>query len=123
MHEMSIAMQVIESVQSVAAEHDLARVEEVHLDVGEMRQIVPEAMQTAFEVIAEGTVAQGATLTLREVPLRGTCRACGHRYKPEIANYLCPECCRAAVEITEGNEILLRSVVGDRAEGASTDEG
>ncbi len=120
MHELSIATHAIHSVLEVARENGLTKVERVHLVCGEMKQIVPEAMQIAFAAVTEGTLAEGAVLELSEVPMKGTCRACGASFRPELGNYVCPQCGQAAVEIVEGDEILLQTVEGKQ--GVVNDE-
>jgi hydrogenase nickel incorporation protein HypA/HybF len=120
MHEMSIAVEILRTVERVAAEHGAVAVDRIELEVGAMRMIVPEAIRMAWSVAAEGTVAEGAELAVTEVPLKGRCRGCGMEFAPTIETYLCPGCEKADVEIVGGNEILLRSVVcrGADEEGA-----
>ena len=111
MHEMSIAMQVLEAAVAAAQENAAQSVEEVHVAHGAMRLIVPEALRQAWELAAEGTIAAGAVLELTEVPLKGRCRECGREYRPSIDCFSCPRCGQADVEIVEGDEITLTSVV------------
>jgi hydrogenase nickel incorporation protein HypA/HybF len=119
MHEMSIAMQLLDSVLAAAAEHGAARVESAEVHVGAMRLVVPEALKFAWEVACEGTPAEGSSLEIVETPLRGRCFACGAEYEPRLDDFLCPACGQADVEIVEGNDIVLRSVVCASEEGAS----
>ncbi len=110
MHELSIAVQLVEQVLAAAAENDAARVTVVRLDVGAMQLVVPEAMQTAFAASVQGTVAEGAELLINEVEAKARCRECGHGFAPEIGNYMCPECLQANAEIIQGRDILLTSL-------------
>jgi len=113
MHEMTIAVEVFRQLEALAAEHDLARITAVKLQAGVMRSIVPEALDIAFESLAEGTLASGATLTLDVVPCKARCRACGKTFSPTPDSFLCPVCQLADVEIVQGNEILLQTVEGE----------
>jgi len=117
MHELSIAVQLLDSVLAAAAEHGARRVDEVVVEIGAMRLVVPEALQAAWEVAAEGTIAAAATLKVVEMALAGRCRACGRTFEPTIDSFVCPACGRADVEITGGNDILLTSVTCEREEG------
>jgi hydrogenase nickel incorporation protein HypA/HybF len=67
MHELSIASAVLDIVQRHADGRRVARVE---LKVGHLRQVVPSALEFAFELVAEGTEAEGAELVMQEVPAR-----------------------------------------------------
>ncbi len=112
MHEMSIAEALVEQLVRIADENGMARIESVEIDVGAMQLVVPEALDLAFNLASEGTVAAGARLIQREMAVRAVCRSCGHEFAPEIGCYLCPECSLSDAAIVEGGEIVLRTVCG-----------
>jgi len=120
MHEMSIATGLLESVLDAAAAHGAGRIEEVELHVGAMRLVVPEALEMAWSIVSEGTAAAGARLNLTEVPIKAKCRACGSVFTPEIGEFLCRRCGQADVDIVEGDDIILRSIVCQNEEEASS---
>jgi hydrogenase nickel incorporation protein HypA/HybF len=107
MHELSIAEGVVE----VALRHARGRrVAAVELKVGHLRQVVPSALEFAFELVTEGTPLAGAELRMEEIPAAGRCRSCGTDTPlPEL-----PLCCRNCggwdVEITRGEELLVESL-------------
>ncbi len=71
MHELSIA----EAVVRVATRHARGRaVAKVTLRAGHLRQVVPSALEFAFELVAVGTEVEGAGLEIEEVPAAGVCR-------------------------------------------------
>jgi hydrogenase nickel incorporation protein HypA/HybF len=122
MHEMSIADALLQGVLDAAAKSRLVRVQEVMLDVGKVRLVVPEALELAWTIVSEGTVAAGSLLRIREVPIEAACRRCGRVYPADVDNYLCPGCGQADVEIVAGDDIMLTSVVGEVEEqGAAAD--
>jgi len=111
MHEMSIAVGLIEGVLHAAEEAGAEQVESVELEVGLFQQVVPEAMRTAWEAVSENTPAQGAELRLTEVPAVARCRTCGARFEPNVEySFACPKCDQADVEIVAGRDIVLKSV-------------
>lgn len=112
MHELSIATALIKQVLDVAGQNGLVKVEKVELEVGALQLVVPEALETAFSMVTEGTTAAGAVLVQREVPARARCRRCDHLFDPAIDFYLCPECGRADAEILAGRDIILSSLSG-----------
>lgn len=93
-----------------AGQHGAERIQELVVEVGPMRQVVSEALRMAFEVISEGTPAEGAAMKVIETAIKATCRNCGWPFEPTIDNFLCPRCEQADVEITAGNDIVLKSV-------------
>ena len=117
MHEMSVAVQLVAQIEDAVRDSELEKVTKVMLDVGEMQLVVPEALVAAFESAAEGTVAEGSELVIKEVAAEASCRSCGYEYVPEIANYMCPKCLKADAEIIAGKDIILKSIEGEGGEG------
>jgi hydrogenase nickel incorporation protein HypA/HybF len=113
MHEMAIAMELMEQLERIADENELVRIESVKVCAGALRGIVPEAMETAFVAASLGTRMAGAELDLEIVPARAACRLCGKSFEPDIACYLCPDCGQADVDLVEGNDIVLASITGE----------
>ncbi len=123
MHEMSIAVELVRQLESLAGANGIQRVESLAVQAGAMRGIVPEALDIAFASAGEGTVAEGAKLELEIVPAVAKCRLCGCQFEPSVDSYLCAGCNQADVDIIQGNEILLTSVTGlEKNEGRDTNE-
>ena len=111
MHEMSIATSLMEQLQRIAAERDARSITEVEVVCGVMQQVVPEALELAFETLAQDTLAASATLRIIEEPLAGTCRGCEREYVPDLNDFRCPKCELADPELTAGQDIILKTVV------------
>ncbi|MHC4441738.1 MAG: hydrogenase maturation nickel metallochaperone HypA [Planctomycetota bacterium] len=111
MHEMSIAIQLVDQVLEVAREHNVVRVEAVEVEVGRMQMVEPEALEAAFTMATEGTELEGAQLRILEQEIEAVCRGCNHGYKPSMDCFVCPECGQASARIVSGNEIILSSVI------------
>ena len=62
MHEMSIAVAIVEQVERAAREHGATAVEAIRLQVGELAGVVPQALEFCFELACAGTVLAGAAL-------------------------------------------------------------
>ena len=120
MHELSIATGLMEQVTAAAAAHGVTRVQSLHVTVGAMRQVVPEALAMAFEVVSEGTLAEGATLEITEEPIRAHCRRCDREFNCRIGEFVCPGCGQADVRLTLGNNIILTSMTCTTEEGPET---
>ena len=112
MHELSIAQGLVEQVLEISREQSLVTIDEIAIDAGELRQVVPEVMQEAFVSVVKDTIAEVARLTISEVSMEAKCNLCKRVFKPEIDDYRCPDCNVAEVEIVKGNEIILRSISG-----------
>jgi hydrogenase nickel incorporation protein HypA/HybF len=74
MHELGIVQQVLEIV---AERSHGAKVTHVVLEIGRLSAVLPDAVRFCFDVASEGTIAEGARLTIVETPGLGRCRECG----------------------------------------------
>jgi hydrogenase nickel incorporation protein HypA/HybF len=104
MHELSLA----EAVVRIACRHaDRRPVRRVELKVGHLRQVVPSALEFAFELVAQGTVAEGAELVMEQVPAAGRCRACGAESELPGFPLRCGACGGLDLELLRGEELLV----------------
>jgi hydrogenase nickel incorporation protein HypA/HybF len=104
MHELSIAQAVVD----IALRHAEGRpVRRVELRVGHLRQVVPSALQFAFELVSNGTSLDGAELVIDEVPASGICRGCGTTTTMRQFPLRCSRCGDLDLELVAGQELLV----------------
>lgn len=107
MHELSIA----ESIVAVAERHAAGRpVVKIELRVGHLRQVVPSALELAFQLVSRGTLLDGAELAIEDVPARGRCRACGTETTMSGFPLACSACGGLDMEVLTGEELLVDSL-------------
>lgn len=107
MHELSLA----DAAVRICCEHALGRtVTKVELKVGRLRQVVPDALEFAFELVAQGTPVEGAELAIEDVPARVRCGACGQATEIEQFPLACRACGSFAVEVVAGEEFHVESL-------------
>jgi hydrogenase nickel incorporation protein HypA/HybF len=113
MHELAIA----DSVVAIACRHAAGRpVARVELRVGHLRQVVPSALEFAFELVAQGTPVEGAELVLEEVPAAGRCRRCGTESELDGFPLCCTACGSLELELVRGEELLVDALELDDAD-------
>jgi hydrogenase nickel incorporation protein HypA/HybF len=113
MHEMSIAQSLLDIIKEEMQKHDAKILRAVHLDVGLMTAVVPEALNFCFEVITSGTEFEGAHLNMNIVPLKGYCPVCEREFAIENYTFLCPSCGGSKVETTGGQELSIVEIEVD----------
>ena len=111
MHEMSIATQLLETVLAVARDNHAEAVEAVEVELGALKLVVPEALDLAWQVLTDDTIAAGSRIETTELPVQARCRHCGRAFEAGLDDFRCAACGQADVEITAGDEIILKSVV------------
>jgi hydrogenase nickel incorporation protein HypA/HybF len=107
MHELAIAGSLVAIAERHAAGRRVTRVE---VAAGHLRQVVPTALEFAFELVAEGTVLEGAELVMTEVPAAGRCRSCGAKSRLDGFPLTCARCGGWDVELTAGEELRVESL-------------
>jgi hydrogenase nickel incorporation protein HypA/HybF len=110
MHEMSLAVALMDEINAVASQNQVEKIEEVELRIGILKQVIPEVMQEAFTAASLGTPAEGARLKQVTVPAQARCQTCGHIFAPQSDNFLCPACGQGLVDILSGEEFILQSL-------------
>ncbi len=107
MHELSITRNVV----AIACEHaGTRRVHSVHLRVGALSGIDPEAVRFCYDLCTEGTVAAGSRLEIEQVPGRARCDECQKELPLEAPIALCPCERRATLTRLGGDELLVTAM-------------
>lgn len=101
---------VLELAFGVSEAHERRPIRGITIEIGVLQQIMPAALEFAFEAVTRGTPAEGARLEWRMVPLEVRCRACDLHYTPPGDFWVCPRCASARATPVRGNELNLLQV-------------
>jgi hydrogenase nickel incorporation protein HypA/HybF len=113
MHELSLALDVIELVSKEAEKNGVRNICEIEIEVGNISGVDAEAFRTALE-IALGNWEPGPTkILIRQVPAAGICSACGNNYEMKDLYSLCPDCGESPSEIIRGKELRVISITAE----------
>jgi hydrogenase nickel incorporation protein HypA/HybF len=111
MHELSIALSLVDIASDEAARLGAIRVASVHLRLGRLSGVVGDALMFSFEAAVEGTALQGARLVIEDVPVTVWCGACeAERALANLASRRCPVCDGLAPDIMHGEELELMAL-------------
>ena len=113
MHELALTESLLNQVLAIAKAHALHKVLEVEVEAGALKAVVPEAMEEAFAILAQGTPAQGVRLKMTVTPVSVQCRLCEIVFEPKLTDFLCPQCRKADVRILGGHDIILKTITGE----------
>lgn len=106
MHELALTQTVVDTITQRLGD---SRVRAVHLEIGQVSGVLPDAVRFCFDLVTEGTTLDGARLDISEPTGRGRCRSCGAEF--DVADFLVLCACGSVeVEITGGQDLLIRSV-------------
>ena len=108
MHELSIAMSIVEGAVEEAARHPCERVEVVRLRLGQLSGVVKDALLFSYELACEGTPLTGSRLEIEEVAAAIFCRDCdAEREIASIQDFRCPICGKASSEVVRGRDLMI----------------
>lgn len=110
MHELSIAMSIVDSALEEAERRDVT-VDAVHLEVGPLSGVVADALLFSYEIACSGTVLEGSKLVIREVPIEVYCPACeSSRILNSMQWFCCPQCGSPTPDVIHGKELAITAL-------------
>jgi len=105
MHELSIAMGIVEVAADEAKQRNV-RVSAVHLRLGALSGVVKDALLFSYEVACQDTPLQGSRLLIEEIPVTVFCLQCkDKRVLESVQSFTCPRCGALAGEVLQGKEL------------------
>jgi hydrogenase nickel incorporation protein HypA/HybF len=109
-HEVSIAEGIIDIAEARAREQNSLCVQAIKIRLGEFTTIARAALEAAFEVVRQGSLADHARLEIEIVPMVVRCVLCGPIADPvkEIC-LICPQC-RLPLKIDSGEELEVEYI-------------
>lgn len=110
MHELSIVANLFEILEEKAKENKAKKITQVKLRVGVLSGVVPEFLQTAFDIYKKDTIASQAVLDIEEVPLVIECQECRQTTVKEDFVFICDRCGSRELKTLEGTELLLETM-------------
>jgi hydrogenase nickel incorporation protein HypA/HybF len=109
-HELSLVASLFEVLEEKAREHGAVRITAVVLKVGVMSGVVPDLLESAFEMYKKGTLAESARLQIEVVPFSFTCRQCGGESFRDEPPTACAACGSNDVELIGGMDIVIEKI-------------
>lgn len=108
MHELSIAMSIVEMAEEESGQRGGVRVSAVHLKLGVLAGVVKEALLSSYELACEGTGLQGSRLVIEEIPIVVHCPKClAQRILDSPQWFVCPECKGPVSQVIQGRELQV----------------
>jgi hydrogenase nickel incorporation protein HypA/HybF len=111
MHELSIAMSILDSLEEEVSQRGCGQVEAVHIRIGGLSGVVPQALRSAYELAAEQTPFASSKLVIEEVPIVIHCYTCERDQPIESARWFCcPACNTPSAHIVSGRELEITAL-------------
>jgi len=106
MHELSIALSIIEGVEEEIARRGDAHVAAVHLKLGPLSGVVKEALLFSYELACEGTSLAGSKLEVQDMPVVLFCPSCQQEHPAiSVQRLCCAVCGTPSSDVRSGGEL------------------
>lgn len=116
MHELSIAISIVD-IAAKRAEAALAlAVSQVELDIGTMSGIEYESLEFALTVAKKDTLLEGTKFKINKIEPLCQCLSCDNLYTPHGVFSQCPECQDQNIDIIKGKELQIKSILVEQKE-------
>ncbi|MDZ8138312.1 MAG: hydrogenase maturation nickel metallochaperone HypA [Nostoc sp. DedQUE04] len=106
MHEFGITQNIVAIVTENAKG---AKVQRVLLEIGKLSAIMPNAIRFCFDICTQGTVLEGATLEILEIPGLAKCRQCGAEVNLDKPFGIC-NCGCVELNLITGEELKIKEI-------------
>ncbi|HKK40821.1 MAG TPA: hydrogenase maturation nickel metallochaperone HypA [Bacteroidales bacterium] len=111
MHELSIAMSIVDIATKEAEKAGTDVVLEVDLDIGTMAGIEFESLEFALSVATQGTLLEKTAFNINRIQAKAKCLDCNREF--DIRDILsgCPGCDSPNIFLTSGKELRISSLL------------
>lgn len=110
MHELPITQSICTIVVEEAERLHAKKILKIRIKQGEYRDYIPEVIQEYFNLVSEGTLAEGAELVVDTVPAVLRCGDCAAESRGEHYRMRCPHCGSRNVTLLSGREFYIDSM-------------
>jgi hydrogenase nickel incorporation protein HypA/HybF len=106
MHELSIALSILDLAAEEAERRGGVQVHGIHLRLGPLSGVVKEALLSSFDIAREGSPLAQAQLVIEETPLLAHCPTCkATRAVVSVQQLCCAECGTPTPRLQSGREL------------------
>ena len=113
MHELSITEHLLDDCIREAQARHASRIRVIRLCIGQLRGIVPDCIQIYLDMLAKGTIAEGARIESETPPVRIHCTDCGKDGEITPHHLMCPHCGSIRLKLLSGKEFYIKSLEVD----------
>lgn len=110
MHEMIATQSLLDTALRYAERNGARRVTQLNLELGELSFFMDEAIQFYWDIVSQGTPAEGARLHFEHTPVLLRCLGCDTHFPPDERVHYCPTCGKLQMIVSEGHEFRLESI-------------
>lgn len=113
MHEMSIALSIVDIAEKEFKKSGAAKITELELEIGLLAGIEYDALEFAMQMAVKNTVLEKAVLKLDKPAGLAKCNDCGLEFEVKEMIFSCPDCKGYNNSLIRGKELRVKSLLVD----------
>ncbi len=111
MHELSIAVNIVDIVTEEANKSKASSIAEIEIEIGGMSGIIIEALEFAMEEAVKGSCLSNAKLNYTELRAEANCSKCNNQFDVDDFFAVCPKCGSFETDIIKGKELKIKKII------------
>lgn len=111
MHELGVVFEVIKTVENIAVENKLTKIDTLVLQIGELSSMIPSYIEACYPAAVDGTMMQDTKLKIEILPGNALCKPCNHVFNLKENEGICPKCGQKEWELLSGKEFMIKEII------------
>ena len=111
MHELGLLSAMVKTIEGIAKEENLERIEKIVLQVGELSGAIPSYIESCYPAAVYKTFMQDTELELEVVPGIARCNDCGSEFNALAHDLKCPGCGGQSLTALSGQELIIKEIL------------
>lgn len=104
-------IEVVKSVEEVAREQNLTKIDKLVLQIGELSSMIPRYIESCYPVAVDGTLLEETELEIEILPGNGICKHCQKVFNLLEEENTCPACKSQEWELLGGKEFMIKEII------------
>lgn len=113
MHELSIALEIVDQLTEYVESSKLNKVYEVEIDIGDLCGVDKENLSFMLPFAVKDSVIENAVISFNVIHAKANCLGCNKDFELAEIYDLCPFCHNFEKEITQGKEFRIKTILAD----------
>jgi hydrogenase nickel incorporation protein HypA/HybF len=111
MHEYSLTLNLIETVEEERIKNNAKKIKKISLKIGKFSGVETILISHSFEILKkEREPFKEAELQIEFEDAEVKCKNCGNLFKPDDFPFICPNCENIYNEIIKGFDIIIEKI-------------
>jgi hydrogenase nickel incorporation protein HypA/HybF len=111
LHELSVVINVVETVEAIARKNGLTKIDTLVLQIGELSSVIPRYVEACYPAAVDGTLLEETKLRIEILPGNGLCKECSNVFNLLENQSRCPKCGSEHWEILSGREFIIKEII------------